>query len=221
MNKNALYTSLSRATHEDLIHMDELYTGIYTPQECMTGCIESTPFTDPVWKHGKIYRVKVGNKYYVGETVKKLEARLKEHIEDPESAVFQEIQEHKENQIDLKPTIELICNFPCFSNKELVQCESKYIKAYVKKYGRERMLNKKQLGIEKEKNTIEIKVERKLHTDKFKVSDSEVKGCFRLRYRIDGKRKEECFQYRSQPKDEAMAMVEARQKEVATFFDWD
>jgi hypothetical protein len=167
--------------------------------------------------HVKIYRVKLGDKFYIGETVKKLETRLKEHIEDPESAVFQDLQKHG----DIKPTIKLLCNFPCFSNKELVQCESKYIKAYVKKYGRERMLNKKQLGVEKEKNNIEIKVERKLYTDKFTISDSEVKGCFRLRYTVDGKRKEERFQHRSQPKDEAMAKAEARQKEVAAFFDWD
>jgi hypothetical protein len=153
----------------------------------------------------------------VGSTSTSVKQRRQEHTEDPESAVYQEMQEMEEKG---EPTVELEVAFPCFSNDELVQCEKKYIKAYTKKYGKDRMLNKNMTGVVKQKNTIEIKVERKLYTDKFKVTDSAGKQCLRLRYRTDGKRKEECFQYRSQSKQEALAKAQTRQSELSKFFDW-
>jgi predicted GIY-YIG superfamily endonuclease len=211
MNRNMLYTALSRATHEDYIHIDNI-KGYYEQAEYLKETFLIKPCQDEKYNKGKIYLITAGDNYYIGETTLDLETRLEQHLNDIESPIY--------NLKHLKPEIKLIVKFPCFSHKELMKCEEKYIKIYKQMYG-DKCLNKKQLETKTIKNEIKVDIKKYLRTDKFKIVDDEKRSCFRLKYTMNGIVKDHTIRYgKRTDKETALERMEAKKKEICDFFDW-
>lgn len=211
MNRNMLYTALSRATHEDYIHIDNI-KAFYEKAEYLKETFLIEPCQDKKYNKGKIYLITTGDNYYIGETTLDLGTRLEQHLKDINSPIY--------NLKHLKPKIKLIVKFPCFSHKELMKCEEKYIKIYKQMYG-DKCLNKKQLETKTIKNEIKVNIKKYLRTDKFKIVDDEKRNCYVLEYQIDGVRKLHKSRYgKRTDKETALNKMEEKKKEICEFFDW-
>ena len=128
MDKKQLYTSLSRTTQFDYIHLDNktLNRNYYNRQIPPLELINSK-FTS-LYKNSKIYQITFNknNYVYVGSTCEDIEIRLKWHIKNKNSQIYK----YKDDI----PQISLIINAPCNDRKKLLQIENGYITSYAKKY---------------------------------------------------------------------------------------
>ena len=86
-----------------------------------------TELDDERYKDGKIYKLQLGNKVYVGSTINKLGDRFSDHksdykrfIEGKSSRKLASTELFKDN---LEPAMGLIENFPCAGKTELCQRE--------------------------------------------------------------------------------------------------
>ncbi len=101
MDKKQLYTSLSRTTKLDYIHVNnkELNNKYFNRRKPVLELVNSK--FNSLYKYGKIYKVRFDNKMiYVGSTCEELETRLKWHLSNKKSQVFM--------NKDKNPKIELI-----------------------------------------------------------------------------------------------------------------
>lgn len=150
MDRNRLYTALSRATKHEHIHIKGKVKTFYSPQKYDSFAKEMKNLKNE-FQDGKIYKIIVNDKVvYIGSTTQSLEDRLKEHLNDPYSAVYQFAHE--------KPTIKLVINYACNSLRNLEKIEKKYIA----KYTRENLVNRKLLPKENkaEDKAVETKIKR-------------------------------------------------------------
>lgn len=134
MDVKEMYTSLSRTTKLEYIHLDnKKICKRYREREEDNMIIINSYFNSD-YQNGKIYEVtfELNPNYYVGSTTQLLEDRLHEHCNNPKSVIYK--------YRDDKPKIRLICNCPCKDKKTLEKTEYSYIDEYKQKY-RELLIN--------------------------------------------------------------------------------
>lgn len=181
MNRNMLYTALSRATSKNIIHINNIPDKFYKKAEYKTKCLPAKIFKNEM-QNGKIYMIHniVTNEFYIGETNNDIYQRLNEHINDEHSPFY------KVNINNLK--IETISICPCKNKKELQKYEKYFIQEYQNKgYN---LLNKKQMLKIKEKPKVNIiKVSNISHVmeKRFKIIDDKKNSRLRLQYRDGNK----------------------------------
>ena len=111
MDKKQLYTSLSRTTKFEFLHLDNktLNKNYYNRRMPTLELINSK--FNSLYKNGKIYKITFNKNenIYIGSTCEELKTRLKWHI----SSKLSQIYKHKNDE----PTIELIINCPCNDRK--------------------------------------------------------------------------------------------------------
>ena len=194
MNRNMLYTAISRATHEDNVHIGNIKS-YYAPQEYADGLQDLEPHKT-AYHSGKIYHISDGEHHYVGQTVKDIKTRFEEHLVDEKGTVYKWKVENPTAEL----TIQLVANVPCTELPQLLEYETTYIQKFEDKYGTPKMLNKKQLRTKpktvEKKPELEIKVARKVNEKRFKIVDCGAKNTLRIQYRDgEGKKKEVSKKY--------------------------
>ena len=137
MNKQQLYTALSRTTKFEYLHVENIKDAYhYNPKNKH----EVLSIGHSEYQNGKIYRVDFDDaKIYIGSTIKTLEKRLNEHLNDQKSIV------HKHR--DKNPKISLVSNCPCKNKHKLEKIETRYINKFAKEHPT-KILNKR--GVEKD-----------------------------------------------------------------------
>ena len=140
-----MYTSLSRTTKLEYIHLNNNHKCRYREREQDKMIIINSYFNAD-YQNGKIYHVtfEKNDKQYVGSTTQILEDRLNEHKLNPKSAIYKYRNDN--------PIIELIFNCPCKDKKMLEKIENGYINEYQQEHG-ERFLNIKGVRKIKTKTT--------------------------------------------------------------------
>ena len=136
MDKNQLYTCLSRTTKFEYIYLDNKFLNKkYVVREQPRLELMHSHFNSD-FLYGKIYKVTFENcdKVYVGSTCDKLEVRLQWHKTNKLSQVFKNRR--------YNPKIEPIVQAPSRDRKTLEKVENEYIHEYAMKYGG-KLLNKK------------------------------------------------------------------------------
>jgi len=138
MNRNQLYTALSRATCIDDICIAGGVRRYYEKEKISTTATYKKCHVS-MFDKGKLYEISVCRDgttlYYVGSTCNKIKHRLKEHLSDASSAVYP--------YRGLKPKIKLLTDWKCRTLRELELKEREFINEYVRRYGRKNVLNRK------------------------------------------------------------------------------
>ena len=135
MDKKQLYTTLSRTTKLDFIHLNNnasnnKYVTRGHPKIEIVNLYFHSDFNS-----GKIYKIEFKNcdKVYTGNTTGELQTRLTQHLTNNKSPVYQ-YRLHK-------PTIKLLVNAPSKGKRELEKVEYEWIYDFSEKLG-DRLLNK-------------------------------------------------------------------------------
>lgn len=129
MDVKEMYTSWSRTTKLEYIHLDNKKKCKYYREQEQDKMIIINSYFNTDYQNGKIYHVtfEKNDKHYIGSTTQLLENRLDEHLLNPKSAVYK----YRDNN----PKIELICLCPCKDKKTLEKVENSYINEYKQQYG--------------------------------------------------------------------------------------
>jgi hypothetical protein len=181
MDKNMLYTALSRSTNHKYIHIEN-YKNYYKPIDYSEVVIELHNIFSDKFKNGKIYQVDITKKngdilHYVGSTHCSIEKRLASHKSDVSSQVCKNYDVNND-----KIEINLICNYPCFSERELETKENIYINECKIKYD-DKCVNLK--GFKKDKiivdNTKKLNIKKQITINKHLNKDNET-GYYMLSY---------------------------------------
>ena len=151
MDKRQLYTSLSKATKLEHIHLDakklnkRYHPGEYPPLKLFNA-------NKNQYSNGKIYKVTFNDgRIYIGSTARILSKRLKWHITQKRSQVYA--------NRDKDPKLELIVNAPSKDITSLEAVERSYIKKGHKEHG-DKQLNTKGVPTKAKKREFEVKVEK-------------------------------------------------------------
>ena len=195
MDRNKLYTALSRATCAGNIHLSKVKE-FYEIAEYHRESMEFKPTENP-FKNGKVYLIKLSeNRYYIGETIKTKEARLIEHLEDKEGP----LRDHRD---DIE-SIKVLAKCPSESQKELMRYETYYIQEFQRRG--HQLLNKKQrFKLEKkEEDVVELETNNIILEKRFKIVDDKKNKRLRLQYTVDGKRKEIKRRYKVSPDEDPL-----------------
>ena len=211
MDKRQLYTALSRTTKYEYIHVDKLSEQYWTKTK--KDIIErSIKFTE--YKTGKIYRIKFDNgKFYIGSTKNTIEQRLGEHLNDVKSVVYKN-KEHN-------PTIELICNYPCYDLSKLEQCE----KYYINLEANENLLNVRMNEYERKKKQTEKNKRFECYVQnqadlidkmkqKYNIVDDVKESRLRIVFKEDGKTKNIKARYTVATKEKVKEYMNEKQREL-------
>lgn len=217
MTRNLLYTALSRATHEDLIHIDT--TKSYYPPLPENEIEVLKPIDGGIYKHSKIYEIAFPDgKKYIGYTTKTIKERFEEHMT---------VKEHKRQtqatkyylETAVKPTIKLVARLPCFERKQIENYEAMYIQHFKKLYGDMLLNQKKTKGDKKEKQTEkkETKINFNITTDikekRFEIKESS--DSFFIRETINGKKLVKKVRFgKTQTKGQALEKITEVQQEL-------
>ena len=153
MDVKEMYTSLSRTTKLEYIHINNNQKCKYYREREQAKMIIINSYFNADYQNGKIYHItfEKNNKHYIGSTCQLLEDRLDEHILNQKSVIYKYRNDN--------PKIDLICLCPCKDKKTLEKIENSYINEYKQKYGDD-LLNIK--GVKKVK---EIKNEFKVEME--------------------------------------------------------
>lgn len=113
MDVKEMYTSLSRTTKLEYIHLNRKKLCSRYREREQDNMIILNSYFNADYQNGKIYEVtfELNDKFYVGSTTQLLEDRLNEHQNDKKSAVYKYCND--------KPKIRLICNCPCKEKRRL------------------------------------------------------------------------------------------------------
>ena len=153
MDKKQLYTTLSRTTKLDYIHLDtsklKKEYKITMPDDYV---IVNSCFNDD-YHNGEIYKITFehNNKLYIGSSIRNLQERLNEHVTTKLSAIYQYRGDN--------PVITPILSAPCKDRQELNRVEAEYIRYCSEKYG-DRLLNKQ--SVPKQTVKLNTNIKRKL-----------------------------------------------------------
>ena len=129
MTKREIYTSLSRGVALNKVHFK------YTSKQFVNSDV-SRPVelkikidneVDEKYKEGKIYKITFKNKIYIGQTIQTLEQRFEQHKTAETGSHF--VKELKNHLSEAK--IELVDNYPCKSQKELLARETYIIEKFL------------------------------------------------------------------------------------------
>ena len=118
MDIKEMYTSLSRTTKLEYIHLDNKKKCRWYREREQDQMIILNSYFNADYKNEKIYHVKFekNDKHYIGSTCQLLEQRLDEHKLNPKSAIYKYRNDN--------PTIVLICLCPCKDKKTLEKIEN-------------------------------------------------------------------------------------------------
>ena len=207
MDKKLLYTALSRTTKFDYLHLDnKKMKNKYEIRKMPPLELTNAKFNS-LYSEGKIYKILVDNKIYVGSTCEDLATRLSRHLKDPKSRTYK----YRKN----KPQIELIIKAPTNDRKSLEKIENAYIEDYAKKYG-SLLLNKKANPLVQPKKVqfkVEIEKQSQLEEriakldDKIKIKDNENDKYFYFDNIIQGKRHKTMARYANNDKEAAHEQI--------------
>lgn len=208
MNRNHMYVALSRCTDISLVHCNDMKS-YYGRFKFADECEMIKPIR---MEYGYIYEVKFDDdKYYIGETMTSIQQRYDEHI-NYNGKYTDSVYENR----DKIEYVKQIAYIPVNDKNELRRYETYWIQHYEHKYGRENLLNKKQLKPLKKKETI-IEINKTNHVtskqyksltveqiaeNRFKITNDINKQRLRIQYRDnDGKKKEISKRYTTDPLD--------------------
>ena len=190
VDSKELYTSLSRTTKLEYIHLDnnKIRSSYGQRQQNNTSILNLG--IDTEYHNGKLYQITFQNndKVYVGCRTQLLKDLLDEHKLDQKSAIYK--------YRDDNPKIYLICLCPCKDKKTLEKIENNYINEYKQKYGDD-LLNIK--GVKKIKPIIaqfkvELETQKQLEQrlehlgHKLKIKDDTKRSYLEIDARVGGKR---------------------------------
>jgi len=190
MDRNMLYTALSRGVTLDRIHF-KYNARTFERKRPPTGAVRLS--LKPAKIEGKIYAITDGEKYYIGSTTTSLEERFERHKLKPVNKKMKEFM-----QLDVK--IELIKDVVVYDKRELLKIEDRCIMDF-KEDGKE-LLNCKfnVKGMKANELKVEIK---QMDIVRFKITKDEKQRMFRIRYNDNGKKINKKFRYASIGEEEA------------------
>ena len=187
MDSKELYTSLSRTTKLEYIHLDNNKIRSSYGQRQQNRMSILNLGIDTEYHNGKIYQItfEKNDKIYVGCRTQLLEDRLDEHKLNQKSAIYKYRADN--------PKIDLICLCPCKDKKTLEKIENSYINEYKQKYGDD-LLNIKGVKKVKEiKNKFKVKLETQKQLEqrlerKLRIKDDTKRSYLEIDALMDGKR---------------------------------
>ena len=215
MDKKQLYTSLSRTTKFENIHLNnkELNNKYFNRKSPILELANSR--FNSLYKNGKIYKVSFDNgMVYVGSSCEELETRFKWHLSNNKSQVFK----HK----DKNPKIELLIDAPSNDKRGLERVENGYIEEHAEKYGK-LLLNIKSNPLKTKKIEYKVNIETKRQLEeriaklenKLTIKDDEKNKRWYFDSIIDGKRHKTMARYGKTSKDKALQKIcEKKQKAI-------
>ena len=214
MDKKQLYTSLSRTTKLEYIHINykELNNKYFNRKQPNIELI-NTKFNS-LYKNGKIYKITFDNKkIYIGSTCEDLETRLRWHLTNNKSQVFK--NKHK------NPIIELLVVCPSYDKKSLEKVENSYIAEYAEKYGNSLLnIRANPLKVKKVEYTVQIENKQQLEEriakldKKLTIKDDPVNKTYYYDSIIDGKRYKTMARYGKKQKDKAFEQISTKKQKL-------
>ena len=185
MSFKEMYTALSRATKIDDIYFDYELVCDKIFDDDRNCLVEDTLLKKT--KRGIIYELYTdeGMMFYVGQTIKKIEDRYKEHLEWKKGPINRCMSSDKK----YKWNINILTDIYYFNENELDRLEKKYIVGY-KKDGyinvniqlQPKKVNAINNEIEMKRNELHAKAEKLLHIE-------ELNDRYRIKYTVDGEKK--------------------------------
>ena len=213
MDKKQLYTALSRTTKLEYIHLNnkEINNKYFNRWQPMLELTNSK--FNSLYKNGKIYKVTFDNeKVYVGSTCEELETRLKWHLWNTKSQVF----EHKNNN----PKIQLIVKAPSYDKKSLEKVENGYINEYADKYGKHLLNIKSNPNLKARKIEYKVNIENKQQLEeriaklenKLTIKDDAKNSFWYIDNIVDGKRFKTMARYSKTSKEHALEKIKLKKQ---------
>ena len=213
MDKKLLYTALSRTTKFEYLHLsnkklkNEYKIRSMPPLELTNAKFNS------LYSEGKIYKILIDDKIYVGSTCEDLTTRLSRHLKDPKSQIYK----HRKK----KPQIELIVKAPTNDKKSLEKIENAYIEDYAIKYG-VLLLNVKANPLKPKKVQYKVEIEKQSQLeeriakldDKIKIKNNENDKFFYFDNIILGKRYKTMASYVSNDKEAALEQISEKKRKL-------
>jgi predicted GIY-YIG superfamily endonuclease len=224
MSLNLLYTALSRCKHEDQIHIGTV-NPFYPKIKPDTTIEERNLIDNGEWRHSKIYKVNFSDgRFYIGYTTQKLKDRLAQHM-NLYSEKNQTTATRYYKDSGIKPTIELLHQYPCFKKEEIEGYEHRVIQMY-KKQDPDNILNKQKMNEEakepKWKNETKVQVKRHIVDNRFKIHEDKIDRCYYIDTKVNGKRFKTKARYGNRStKEEAYEKIQKKSCEFAVSFSMD
>ncbi|XP_068692468.1 uncharacterized protein [Montipora foliosa] len=212
MDKKLLYTALSRTTKFNYLHLSNKKLNTQYKNRSMPVLELTNAKLNSLYSEGKIYKILVDDKVYIGSTCEDLATRLSRHLKDPKSQIY---KHRKKN-----PQIELVIKAPTNDKKSLEKIENAYIEDYAVKYG-SLLLNKKANPLKQPKK-IQFKVEIEKQSQleeriaeldsKIKIKDNENDKFFYFDNIIMGKRYKTKARYANNDKEAACEQISEKKR---------
>lgn len=205
MDVKEMYTSLSRTTKLEYIHLDNKKKCRWYGEREQAEMIIVNSYFNADYQNGKIYQITFENndKIYVGCTTQLLEDRLDEHYLKQKSAVYKYRDDNRK--------IDLICLCPCKDKKTLEKIDNSYINEYKQKYG-DNLLNIKGVKkVKKIKNEFTVEIENQKQFEerlekmgyKLRIKDDTIRSYLEIDAVINCKRIKHKRRYNENNKQEA------------------
>ena len=213
MDKKLLYTALSRTTKFEYIHLDNgNLNNKYKIRDMPVLELTNAKFNS-LYSEGKIYKVLVDDKVYIGSTCEDLATRLSRHLKDNKSQIYKYRKK--------KPVIELVVKAPTNDKKSLEKIENAYIQDYAEKYG-ELLLNVKANPLKPKKVVFKVQMENQKQLeeriakldDKIKIKDNENDKFLYFDNIILGKRYKTMARYVNNDKEAALEQISEKKKQL-------
>ena len=213
MDKKLLYTALSRTTKFEYLHLSNKKMKNKYKNRVMPPLELTNAKFNSLYSEGKIYKILVDDKVYVGSTCEDLETRLSRHLKDPKSQIYK----HRKK----KPQIELIVKAPTNDKKSLEKIENAYIEDYAVKYG-VLLLNVKANPLKPKKVEFKVQMENQKQLeeriakldDKIKIKDNEKDKFLYFDNIILGKRYKTKARYASNEKEAALEQISEKKRKL-------
>ena len=213
MDKKLLYTALSRTTKYNYICLDNSKLNTKYVNRKMPFLELTNAKFNSLYSEGKIYKILIDDKIYVGSTCEDLATRLSRHLKDPKSQIYK----HRKK----KPQIELIVKAPTNDKKSLEKIENAYIQDYATKYGA-LLLNIKANPLKPKKVQFKVQIEKQSQLeeriakldDKIKIKDNEKDKFLYFDNIILGKRYKTMARYAQNEKEAALEQISEKKRKL-------
>ena len=213
MDKKLLYTALSRTTKYKYVHLDNKKLKNEYKIRSMPPLELTNAKFNSLYSEGKIYKILVDDKVYVGSTCEDLETRLSRHLKDRKSQIYKYRKK--------KPQIELIVKAPTNDKKSLEKIENAYIEDYAVKYG-VLLLNVKANPLKPKKVQFRVQIEKQSQLeeriakldDKIKIKDNEKDKFLYFDNIILGKRYKTMARYAQNEKEAALEQISEKKRKL-------
>ncbi|XP_068704713.1 uncharacterized protein [Montipora foliosa] len=213
MDKKLLYTALSRTTKFEYIHLNNAELNNKYVERKMPFLELTNAKFNSLYSEGKIYKVLVDDKVYIGSTCEELETRLNRHLKDPKSQIYKYRKK--------KPVIELVVKAPTNDKKSLEKIENAYIQDYAAKCGKS-LLNVKANPMKPKKVQFKVEIENQKQLeeriakldDRIKIKDNEDKKYLYYDNVIFGKRYQTTARYANNDKEAALEQISEKKRKL-------